>query len=103
MRGSASDSSRSRNSHIRSPRSVTCAPIGMPSRSLNCAMDLRALVTCGFWPVIAVRSLTAPSISFESRAASPTPMLTTILVRPGTCMTFVMSNCSCSAGTISSR
>ena len=56
MRGSASDSSRSRNSHIRSPRSVTCAPIGMPSRSLNWAMDLRALVTAGFWPVIAARS-----------------------------------------------
>ena len=103
MRGSASDSSRSRNSHIRSPRSVVCAPIGMPSRSLNCAMDLRALVTSGFWPVIAVRSLMAPSISFESRAASPTPMLTTILVRPGTCMTFVISNSACSAGRISSR
>ena len=87
MRGSASDSNRSRNSHIRSPRSVTCAPIGMPSRSLNCAMDLRALVTCGFWPVIAARSRMAPSISLESRAASPTPMLTTIFVRPGTCMT----------------
>ena len=46
---------------MRSPRSVTCAPIGMPSRSLNCAMDLRAFVTCGFWPVIegAVKDLTA--------------------------------------------
>ena len=65
MRGSASDSSRSRNSHIRSPRSVTLAPIGMPSRSLNCAIDLRALVTIGFWPVIAVRSVTAPSISLD--------------------------------------
>src|SRR6476661_6001410 len=63
MRGSAMVSRRSRNSHMRSPRSVTCAPIGMPSRSLNCAMDLRALVTCGFCPVIAVRSLTAPSSS----------------------------------------
>ena len=56
MRGSATVSSRSRNSHIRSPRSVTCAPIGMPSRSLNWAIDLRALVTDGFWPVIAARS-----------------------------------------------
>ena len=72
---------------MRSPRSVTWAPIGMPSRSLNWAMDLRALVTCGFWPVIAVRSRIAPSISLESRAASPTPMFTTILTRPGTCMT----------------
>ena len=45
----------------------------------------------------------APSISFESRAASPTPMLTTILVRPGTCMTFAISNSLRSAGMISSR
>src|SRR5688572_24551525 len=103
MRGSAKDSSRSRNSHIRSPRNVTWAPIGMPSRSLNCAMDLRALVTVGFWPVIAVRSLTAPSISLESRAASPTPMLTTILVSPGTCMMLAISNSLVSAGMISSR
>ncbi len=77
--------------------------MGIPSRSLNWAMDLRARVTVGFWPVIAVRSLTAPSISLESRAASPTPMLTTILVRPGTCMTFGMSNSLLSAGRISSR
>src|SRR5687768_2675102 len=88
---------------MRSPRSVTCAPIGMPSRSLNCAMDLRALVTCGFWPVMAVRSRRAPSMSLPSRAASPTPMLTTILVRPGTCMTFWKPNSSRSAGRISSR
>ena len=68
---------------MRSPRSVTCAPIGMPSRSLNWAIDLRALVTCGFWPVIAARSRMAPSISLESRAASPTPMLTTTLTTTG--------------------
>ena len=29
----------------------------------------------------------APSISFESRAASPTPMFTTILTGPGICIT----------------
>ena len=68
---------------MRSPRSVVCAPIGMPSRNLNCAMDLRALVTDGRWPVIAPRSRIAPSISLESRAASPTPMLTTTLVNAG--------------------
>ena len=45
----------------------------------------------------------APSISLESRAASPTPMLTTILIRPGTCMTLSKPNSSRSAGTISSR
>src|SRR3954454_2229975 len=47
---------------MRSPRRVTFAPIGMPSRSLNCAMDLRARTTAGFWPVIAVRSRTGASI-----------------------------------------
>jgi len=64
---------------------------------------LAALVTEGFWPVIAARSLMAPSISFESRAASPTPMFTTILVRPGTCMTLSNWNSSRSLATISSR
>src|SRR6185312_1079198 len=102
MRGSAIDSRRSRNSHIRSPRNVTLAPIGMPSRSLNCAMDLRARCTSGFWPVIAVRSRTAPSISFASRAASPTPMLTTTFTTPGICMTLSYENCSRSPGAISS-
>ena len=46
-----------------------------------------ARATAGFWPVMRDRSRTAPSISFASRAASPTPMLTTILDRPGICMT----------------
>ncbi len=36
------------NSHARSPRSVTFAPMGMPSRSLNPAIDFRALVITGF-------------------------------------------------------
>ena len=31
--------SRSRNSHIRSPRSVTIVAIGMPLRTLNAAID----------------------------------------------------------------
>src|SRR5450432_3136481 len=57
------------------------------SRNLNWAIDTFDRVTCGFCPVIVVRSRTAPSINFESRAASPTPMLTTTLVRPGICMT----------------
>jgi len=34
-----------------------------PSRSLNCAIDLVALVMTGFWPAIWPSSLTAPSIS----------------------------------------
>ena len=45
MRGSASDTSRSTNSHIQAPRSVTFAPIAMPSRSLKPAIDFRAFVT----------------------------------------------------------
>ena len=48
-----------------------------------------AAVTCGFWPVIAARSFTAPSMILPSRAASPTPVFTTILTSPGTWCTFV--------------
>ena len=59
----------------------------MPSLSLNWAIDFLARVTDGFWPVITDRSLTAPSMSLASLAASPTPMLTTILDSPGTCIT----------------
>ena len=72
---------------MRSPRSVTCAPMGMPSRSLNWATDFLARATAGFCPVMVDRSRTAPSMSLASRAASPTPMFTTILVRPGICIT----------------
>jgi hypothetical protein len=38
---------------MRSRRSVTLAPIGMPSRSLKVAIAFLARVTTGFWPVIA--------------------------------------------------
>ena len=58
-RGSAMVTSRSRNSYMRSPRSVTLAPIGMFSRILKVAIDLRARVMTGFWPAISVRSLAA--------------------------------------------
>jgi len=54
-----------------------------------CAIDVVALRSCGFWPVMAVRSRRAPSISLESLAASPTPMLTTTLTTPGICMGLV--------------
>ena len=40
-------------------RSVTLAPIGMPSRSLKVAIDLRALVITGFCPAISARSAAA--------------------------------------------
>ena len=52
-RGSAMVTRRSRNSYMRSPRSVTLAPIGMFSRTLKPAIDLRAWVMTGFWPAIA--------------------------------------------------
>ena len=74
---------------MRSPRRVTLAPMGMPARSLNVAMDLRALVISGCWPVMARRSATAPSMALESVAASPTPMFTTIFSIFGIIMTFL--------------
>src|SRR6478609_9432030 len=78
MRGMAMAINRSRNSHIRSPRSVTLQPIDWPSRSLNPAIDLPALVMIGFCPLIAVRSRTAPSSSDGCWVARPTPLLMTI-------------------------
>jgi hypothetical protein len=69
----------------------------------NWAMDLRALVTAGFCPVIVARSRMAPSISLLSRAASPTPMLTVTLTTPGTCIGLPNPNSWVSAGLISSR
>ena len=86
MRGSAIETSRSRNSHIRSPRSVTRAPIGIPSRSLKPAIDLRARRTCARWPAIVVSSSIALSSAFASTLASPTPMFSVIFVIRGTRM-----------------
>ena len=68
---------------------MTLAPIGIPSRILKVAIDLRARRIVGFCPVIVVRSLIAPSSSFASFGASPTPMFTTTFTGLGTCMTFV--------------
>src|SRR5215213_1924606 len=101
-RGRATEISLSRNSHIRSPRKVTLAPTGIPSRILNPAMLLRALRICGFWPVIFARSSIAPSRARLFWEASPTPMLTTIFSSRGTRMGFSMPNLSLRAGAISS-
>ena len=56
---------------MRWPRSVTLSPIGLPVRTLNWAIERRALVTIGFWPVIIVRSPDAASIAlaFDQRLA----------------------------------
>src|SRR5882724_7171004 len=94
---------RSRNSYIFAPRNVTLQPIAKLSRTLNDAIDLRARVTSGFWPVIFARSPTALSMIFLSATASPTPMLTVILVIFGTSMTFFSSRLFWSPGTIVSR
>ena len=72
---------------MRSPRSVTIAPIALPSRSLNAAIERRALVTTGFWPVIASRSRTAALEQRLLLGARPTPQLTTIFSRRGTSIT----------------
>src|SRR5262245_20417102 len=79
---------------MRSLRSVTLVPIGICSRTLKLAIDLRARVTTGFWPAIIARSSAATDGFLESPVASPTPMLMTILSRRGTCISFSYLNCS---------
>ena len=74
---------------MRSRRRVTLQPIGMPSRSLNWAIDFLALVITGFWPAIACISAAAVSTFFLSWVASPTPMLMTILSSRGTSSRFL--------------
>ena len=74
---------------MRSRRRVTLQPIGMPSRSLNWAIDFLALVITGFWPAICSISAAAVSTFFLSWVASPTPMLMTILSRRGTSSRFL--------------
>ena len=64
-------------------------PIGMPSRSLNAAIDFFALVITGFCPAICASSFTAPSMSFAFCVASPKPMLIEIFSIFGTAITFL--------------
>ena len=47
-----------------------------------------SLTTMGFWPAILVISATACSMTLRSATASPTPILSVILVIFGICMTF---------------
>jgi len=77
------------------------APIELPVRTRNWAIERLALVTMGFWPVIVVTSPSAASSALALVRASPRPMLTTILDRRGTCIGFLYSNCFWSAGTTS--
>ena len=74
---------------MRALRSVTLAPIGMFSRTLNCEIALRAFVITGFWPAMRARSAAATVAFFESAVDSPTPMLRTIFSIVGTSMGFL--------------
>ena len=56
---------------MRSPRSVTVAAIGMPSRSLKAAIDFLARRVAGRWPVIRPSSSIAASSSLMFCVASP--------------------------------
>ncbi len=73
---------------MRSPRSVTITPIGMPLRILKFAMDLRARVTTAFCPATSVSSCTAASSSLMFWLASPTPMFSVIFTSRGTAIGF---------------
>src|SRR5664279_2020076 len=92
---------RSRNSYIRSPRSVTRQPIGMPARSLNVAMDFLARVTTARWPAIFVSSSAAVSTSFAFVMASPIPMLRTTFSTLGTAIGLSIPNSFLRTGTTS--
>ena len=72
---------------MRSPRSVTIVPIGMPLRTLNCAIDFLARVITGFCPVMRPSSSAPVSTILAFCVASPRPMLTTILVIFGIAIT----------------
>ena len=76
------------NSHIRAPRSVTETPTGMPSRTLNEAMDLRARRTFGSWPEITPSCSVAASRICVEVFASPMPMFSVALDSRGTSIGF---------------
>ena len=96
MRGIATEMNRSRNSHIRAPRSVTAAPISWPCRSPKLAIDFFAFFRTGCCPVIVASSSTTESSAFGCLIASPTPQLSTIFSSCGTWCGFVNPNCSLS-------
>src|SRR5258708_4604221 len=91
------------NSYMRSPRSVTAQPMGMPLRILKFAMDFFARVMMAFWPVIWPSSCAAVSSSLTFWLASPRPMLTVTFCSLGTAIMFFQPKCFISAGTVSFR
>src|SRR5512138_464819 len=60
-------------------------------------MDLRALVTTGFWPAMAASCSTEASMILPLLIASPSPMFTTIFSRRGACIGFANPNSFMSA------
>jgi hypothetical protein len=64
---------------------------------LKPAIDRRDFVTTGFWPASAVMSATACSMTLRSEVASPTPMLSVILVIFGTAIA-LQPSFFCSSG-----
>src|SRR6266568_5192679 len=77
------------------------APMDWPWRSLKFAIDLRALVMTGFWPVSCPSCSTEASMILPLLMASPRPMLTTTFSSLGTCIGFLNPSSFTSAGRIS--
>src|SRR5690348_17264072 len=88
---------------MRSPRSVTQQPMGIPLRILKLAIDFLARVMIGRWPEICPSSATATSSSLIFWLPSPRPMLTTTLATLGTAMGFLYPKRFISAGITSLR
>src|SRR5438445_12586382 len=88
---------------MRSPRSVTQQPMGMPLRILKLAIDFLARVITARWPEICPNSTAATSSSLIFWLASPKPILTTTLATLGTAMGFLYPNRFISAGITSLR
>src|SRR5690242_7048393 len=88
---------------MRSPRSVTAQPMGMPLRILKFAMDFFARVIIAFCPVICPSPCAAVSSNLTFWLASPRPMLTVIFCNFGTAMWFFQPKRFISAATVSLR
>ena len=71
---------------MRSPRRVTWAPDGLSFAQVEPCDGLLGLGDLRLLAGDQVRSLTAPSMSLESRAAAPTPMETTTFWTRATCI-----------------
>ena len=74
---------------MRSPRSVTIAPIGIPLRTLKAAIDFFDRRVTGFCPVMRPSSSAPVSMILAFAVASPRPMFTTTLRIRGTAITFL--------------